>query len=128
MIQDTIAKEVGSIGGLAGSGWARTSGGVGGAQSPHLWQPSFVAWDAAGTVWEHRFHRVLVLAFPGQPPQAPGTAPVDTNFISTLMWMLLNPGPGGGPFQRLRSRTCGAFQLAAEPTGLNCSDCDGIFY
>eukprot|EP00983_Pelagomonas_calceolata_P105572 1159144-Pelagomonas_calceolata.AAC.8 len=35
-IADTIAKERGSNGGLAGSGWARTSGGVGGSLSPHL--------------------------------------------------------------------------------------------
>eukprot|EP00983_Pelagomonas_calceolata_P043062 1138762-Pelagomonas_calceolata.AAC.1 len=52
--------------------------------------------------------------------QAPGTAPVDTNFISNqmskLIWMpLLGPGPGGCPFRGLRSGTCGTFQLAAEP-------------
>eukprot|EP00983_Pelagomonas_calceolata_P060871 1146559-Pelagomonas_calceolata.AAC.5 len=33
---DTIAKEMGSIGGLAGSWWARTSGAIGWPLSPNL--------------------------------------------------------------------------------------------
>eukprot|EP00983_Pelagomonas_calceolata_P126292 1161293-Pelagomonas_calceolata.AAC.8 len=35
-IADTIAKETESIGGLAGSGWAKTFKGVGGPLNPHL--------------------------------------------------------------------------------------------
>eukprot|EP00983_Pelagomonas_calceolata_P001216 41830-Pelagomonas_calceolata.AAC.1 len=58
-------------------------------------------------------------------PQSSSSRHNDTKFISILLWMpLLGPGvPVPGTLQS----TCGPFQLAAGPTDVHASSCDGIF-
>eukprot|EP00983_Pelagomonas_calceolata_P048322 1141013-Pelagomonas_calceolata.AAC.3 len=58
-------------------------------------QPSFGDLRCSGQSLGAKVPKVMVLTFPARPAQAHRTAPVDTNFISILLWMpLLGLRPG----------------------------------
>eukprot|EP00983_Pelagomonas_calceolata_P072845 1151901-Pelagomonas_calceolata.AAC.3 len=70
--------------------------------------------------------KALVLTFPARSPHAPGTAPVDTIFISIFLWMpLLGRGSGGARSADFAVQLQTSF--FAEPMHLCNSNCDGIF-
>eukprot|EP00983_Pelagomonas_calceolata_P054162 1143597-Pelagomonas_calceolata.AAC.2 len=77
-----------------------------------------VTWGAAGKIWEQRFHKVLVLTFPGRPLQAPGTAPVDFFSILLLMPSLI---------RGLGCPLLGLCSQSADLSSLHNFKCDGVF-